>query len=67
MIKFFRRIRKRLLTENKFSKYLLYAIGEIALVMIGILLALQVNNWNEERKERHVELDILRQIKKTTS
>lgn len=65
MIKFFRRIRKRLLTENKFSKYLLYAIGEIALVMIGILLALQVNNWNEERKERHVELDILRQIKKT--
>jgi len=51
MIKFFRRIRKRLLTENKFSKYLIYAIGEIALVMIGILLALQVNNWNENRKD----------------
>lgn len=59
MIKFFRRIRKQLLTENppigragKFSKYLLYAIGEIVLVMIGILLALQVNNWNEQRKIR---------------
>ncbi|WP_273567361.1 DUF6090 family protein [Maribacter halichondriae] len=49
MIKFFRKIRQRLLTENKFSKYLLYAIGEIVLVMIGILLALQVNNWNENR------------------
>jgi len=52
MIKFFRRIRQQLLTENKFSKYVLYAIGEIALVMIGILLALQVNNWNEERKSK---------------
>lgn len=64
MIKFFRHIRQKLLSENKFSKYLLYAIGEIALVMIGILLALQVNNWNEESKEREVELGILRQIKK---
>ena len=51
MIKFFRKIRQRLLTENKFSKYLLYAIGEIALVMIGILLALQVNNWNSNNQE----------------
>ncbi|TXG35198.1 DUF6090 family protein [Seonamhaeicola maritimus] len=50
MIKFFRKIRKRLLTENKFSKYLIYAIGEIILVVIGILIALQVNNWNIERK-----------------
>jgi hypothetical protein len=49
MIKFFRKIRQRLLTENKFSKYLIYAIGEIILVMIGILLALQVNNWNQQR------------------
>jgi len=56
MIKFFRKIRQRLLTENKFSKYLLYAIGEITLVMIGILLALQVNNWNESRKERVQEI-----------
>ena len=50
MIHFFRRIRKGLLSQNRFSKYMLYAVGEIALVMIGILLALQVNNWNEQRK-----------------
>ncbi len=51
MIKFFRKIRQKTLTENKFSKYLLYAIGEIILVVIGILIALQVNNWNEKRKQ----------------
>jgi hypothetical protein len=56
MIKFFRKIRQQLLTENKFSKYLLYAIGEIVLVVIGILIALQINNWNEERKDR-IELE----------
>lgn len=50
MIKFFRRIRHQLLSENRFSKYLLYAIGEIILVVIGILIALQINNWNETRK-----------------
>jgi hypothetical protein len=50
MIKFFRKIRQNLLLEGKTGKYLKYAIGEIVLVMIGILLALQVNNWNEERK-----------------
>jgi hypothetical protein len=47
MIKFFRKIRQKMLTENKFSKYLLYAIGEITLVVIGILIALSVNNSNE--------------------
>jgi len=51
MIKFFRHIRQRLLLENKFGKYLTYAIGEIILVVIGILIALQINNWNEEKKE----------------
>jgi hypothetical protein len=51
MIKFFRKIRQDMIKENRVSKYLLYAIGEIALVMIGILLALQVNNWNEGRKQ----------------
>ncbi|NNK81436.1 MAG: hypothetical protein HKO93_08045 [Flavobacteriales bacterium] len=51
MIKFFRRIRQRLLSESKFSKYLIYAIGEIILVVIGILIALQINTWNEERKD----------------
>jgi len=50
MIKFFRKIRRQLLTENRFSKYLLYAIGEIVLVVIGILIALQINIWNENRK-----------------
>lgn len=51
MIKCFRKIRQQLLADNKFQKYLLYAIGEIFLVMVGILLALQVNNYNEERKQ----------------
>lgn len=50
MIKFFRKIRQKLLTENKFSKYVLYAIGEITLVIIGILLALAINNRSQERK-----------------
>jgi len=52
MIKFFRKIRQRLLTENKFRNYMLYAIGEILLVVIGILIALQVNNWNERKNEQ---------------
>ncbi|MFD2100050.1 DUF6090 family protein [Flagellimonas iocasae] len=50
MLKFFRQLRQRLLRENKFTKYIMYAIGEIILVVIGILIALQVNNWNESRK-----------------
>lgn len=57
MIKFFRRIRQRLLTENKFSKYLLYAIGEIVLVVIGILIALQINNWNQTNSDKRVAND----------
>lgn len=55
MIKFFRRIRQRLLKENRFSRYLIYAIGEIFLVVIGILIALQINNWNEARKTADLE------------
>ncbi|WP_088341930.1 DUF6090 family protein [Robiginitalea sediminis] len=55
MIKFFRRIRQRLLAENRFSKYLLYAIGEIILVVIGILIALQINTWNEYKQNRKLE------------
>jgi len=50
MIKFFRHIRKQLLGEGKTGKYLKYAIGEILLVVIGIIIALQINNWNEQRK-----------------
>ena len=62
MIKFFRRIRQRLLTENKFSKYLLYAIGEIVLVVIGILIALSINNWNEGRKDKTESIKILKKL-----
>ena len=51
MIPFFRKIRKKMADDNKPIKYMRYAIGEIALVVIGILIALQINNWNEERKE----------------
>ena len=62
MIKFFRKIRQNLLSEGKTGKYLRYAIGEILLVMIGILLALQVNNWNNSRNEAHREQTILRNL-----
>lgn len=55
MLRFFRRIRRKLLDQGSFRKYLVYAIGEIFLVMIGILLALQVNNWNTERGNRELE------------
>jgi len=64
MIKFFRKIRKNLLTENKFSKYLIYAIGEILLVVVGILIALQINNWNEIKKEDRLEIKYLKGIKR---
>ena len=64
MIKFFRKIRQKLLSENKFSKYLIYAIGEIILVVIGILIALQINNWNENHKKRKLEKSVLHQINK---
>ena len=59
MINFFRRIRKQLADDNKPLKYARYAIGEIVLVMIGILLALQVNNWNEFQKDRKIEKEAL--------
>jgi hypothetical protein len=60
MIKFFRKIRQKLLAENKFSKYLVYAIGEIILVVIGILIALQINNWNQNRLLGKKEIQILK-------
>ncbi|MGB5238162.1 MAG: DUF6090 family protein [Flavobacteriaceae bacterium] len=62
MIKFFRKIRHRLLSENKLSKYLLYALGEIFLVVIGILIALQINNWNEQRKADKIGIQYLKGV-----
>ncbi|MEX0997599.1 MAG: DUF6090 family protein [Flavobacteriaceae bacterium] len=64
MIKFFRKIRQNLLSEGKTGKYLKYAFGEIILVVIGILIALQINNWNEQNKlEKSISshLEILKQ------
>ena len=63
MIKFFRKIRQQLLSENKFRKYLLYAIGEIILVVIGILIALQINTWNNNKQRHALELETLHEIK----
>lgn len=62
MIKFFRKIRQNLLMENKTGKYFKYAIGEIILVVIGILIALGINNWNENRKDSIQEEIVLRSL-----
>jgi len=62
MLKLFRNIRKKLLQEGKTANYLKYAIGEIVLVVIGILIALQINNWNEARKLKKVELNLLNEL-----
>ncbi|WP_242083053.1 DUF6090 family protein [Aestuariivivens sediminis] len=62
MIKFFRHIRKQLLSESKFSKYIIYALGEIILVVVGILIALGVSNWNENRKERYRAHSVLEHL-----
>ena len=63
MLRFFRTLRQRLLAENRFRKYLLYAIGEIVLVVIGILIALQINTWNEDRKLKAKEIRYLKEIR----
>lgn len=62
MIKFFRKIRQKLLSENRFSKYLIYALGEILLVVIGILIALSINNWNEDRKNNLREIRLVKNV-----
>ncbi|MDX1333967.1 MAG: DUF6090 family protein [Robiginitalea sp.] len=64
MIRFFRTIRQRILTENKFNKYLLYAIGEILLVVVGILLALQIDTWNEQQKQRQESREFTMRLEK---
>ena len=62
MLRFFRSIRKKLIEQDNIRKYLLYAVGEILLVVIGILIALQVNNWNEERLENQKEEKIISRL-----
>jgi Family of unknown function (DUF6090) len=62
-MKIFRNIRQKLAAENNVAKYLRYAVGEIILVVIGILVALQINNWNEERKNHIEEIALLNQLK----
>jgi hypothetical protein len=62
MIPFFRKIRKKLADDNKPIKYLRYAIGEIVLVVIGILIALSINNWNEIKIENTLEIKLLKEI-----
>lgn len=63
MIKFFRGIRQKLIETQQSKKYFIYAIGEILLVVVGILIALQVNNWNERRKNRISEMQSLMIVK----
>lgn len=63
MITLFRHIRQKLIDSGSVTKYLIYAVGEILLVMIGILLALQVNNWNEERLRLADEREVLQNVK----
>ena len=63
MIKFFRKIRQNLLSEGKTGKYLKYAIGEIILVVIGILIAVSINNWNEARKDKIKEQKVLKTLR----
>jgi Family of unknown function (DUF6090) len=64
MIKFFRNLRQNLIMENKTSKYFKYAIGEIVLVVIGILIALSINNWNQNRINQQNEKLILNELHK---
>ncbi|MDM9631098.1 DUF6090 family protein [Robiginitalea aurantiaca] len=70
MLRFFRKIRRNLLSDNTLGKYILYAVGEIVLVVLGILIALQINTWNEHRNNdakilsfyKEVQTDLLKEI-----
>ena len=66
MFRFFRQIRVKLLRENQTGRYLKYAVGEIVLVVIGILIAVQINNWNQDRKDDRIVKEYLVKIKSHT-
>ena len=63
MLRFFSKIRYKLAADNRVVKYLRYAIGEILLVVVGILIALQINNWNERQKAKVYEIKMLSEIR----
>ena len=63
MLRFFSKIRYQLAAQSRAAKYMRYAVGEILLVVIGILIALQINNWNENRKQHVKDLDFLKSLK----
>ncbi|NNF86681.1 MAG: hypothetical protein HKM26_09010, partial [Winogradskyella sp.] len=63
MKKFFRKIGFDLMEKNKTGKYVKYAFGEIILVVFGILIALSINNWNENRKDVQIQLQLLKELK----
>ncbi len=67
MLRFLRKLRQRLIGERKLVAYLLYALGEIFLVVVGILIALQINNWNQKREKRQAELIAYQNIKEEIS
>ena len=62
MIIFFKRTRQFLLKESKYLRYLFYVIGEILLVVVGILIALHINNWNEDKKKEELEISLLKEM-----
>lgn len=67
MISFFKQIRQQLLDQNKLKKYVFYAIGEIILVVLGILIALKINNWNSDQTKHLEELEVYKNIKEQIS
>lgn len=62
MARIFNTIRQRLLAQNRFTRYLIYAAGEILLVVVGILIALQINTWNQARQAREAECVVLHKL-----
>ena len=62
MLRFFRRIRKTMISENKVVKYLLYASGEVMLIVIGIMIAISISNWNQNRQDEAKIAEIMKLV-----